>query len=49
MHLRIADGGISIGFAVVNDDDFDLAVGPEDARRLSERLLAAANDVAVER
>jgi 2-keto-4-pentenoate hydratase len=47
VHLRTADGGISIGFAAVNDDDFDLAVSPEDARRLGERLLAAANDVAV--
>jgi hypothetical protein len=46
MHLRAAEsGGISIGFAVLTNGDLDLCVSVEDARRLGERLIAAANDV----
>jgi hypothetical protein len=46
MHLRTSDsGGISIGFAVTKNGDLDLTVSVVDARRLGERLIAAANDV----
>jgi hypothetical protein len=47
MHLRKSEGGgISIGFAITNSGDLDLAVTIEDARRLGERLVAAANEIA---
>jgi hypothetical protein len=46
MRLRAADsGGISIGFAVTKNGDLELTVSVVDARRLGERLVAAANDV----
>jgi hypothetical protein len=49
MHLRTADsGGISIGLAVTKNGDLDLTVSVADARRLGERLIAAANDVEAE-
>jgi hypothetical protein len=47
MHLRQSDGGgISIGLAIANNGNLDLSVSIEDARRLGERLVAAANEVA---
>jgi hypothetical protein len=47
MHLRKSDrGGISIEFAIIDNPGLDLSVSVEDARRLGERLVAAANDVA---
>lgn len=49
MHLRKSDrGGISIGLAIGKNGDLDLSVSLEDARRLGERLVAAANVVASE-
>ena len=46
MHLReSASGGISIRLDIVNIGDFDLSVSVEDARRLGERLVVAANDI----
>ena len=49
MYLRkSAGGGISIGFAIVKNGDLDLSVSLEDARRLGERLMAAADEVASE-
>lgn len=49
MHLRTSDsGGISIGFAVLKNGDLDLSVSLEDARRLGQRLVAAADEVAGE-
>jgi hypothetical protein len=50
MHLRKTDGGgISIGIAITKNGDLDLTVTVDDARRLGERLVAAANEVAAER
>ena len=49
MHLRATeDGNLSIGFAVVNHGDLDVTVSIVDARRLGERLLAAAEEIASE-
>jgi hypothetical protein len=49
MHLRRSTaGGIAIGFAITGNGDLDLAVTLADARRLGERLIAAANEVASE-
>ena len=49
MHLRRSEsGGISIGFAVLKNGDLDLSVSLEDARRLGQRLLSAADEVASE-
>jgi hypothetical protein len=49
MHLRRTDTGrISIGFTVTRGSDLDLTVILDDARRLGERLVAAANEVAAE-
>jgi hypothetical protein len=49
MHLRKFDsGGISIGLAIVNNGDLNLSVSVEDARRLGERLVAAANEAAAD-
>lgn len=46
MYLRKSSGGgISIGFTVTANGDLDLAVTVEDAQRLGERLIAAANEV----
>jgi hypothetical protein len=49
MHVKKADsGGISIGLAIENHSGLDLTVSVEDARRLGERLVAAASDVAAD-
>jgi hypothetical protein len=48
MHLRKADDGISVEFALVNHEGFEMTVSIKDARRLGERLTAAANEVAAE-
>jgi hypothetical protein len=47
MHLGKSEGGdISIGFAVIDSGELDLTVSIEDARRLGERLVAVANEIA---
>lgn len=49
MHLRKSEsGGISIGITIVKNGKLDLLVTTEDARRLGERLIGAANEVATE-
>lgn len=49
MHLRSSNSGsISIGFGVMNNGDLDLTVSIVDARRLGQRLLSAADEVASE-
>jgi hypothetical protein len=49
MHLRRShNGGISIGFAVRSNGDLDLTVSLEDARRLGQRLVSAADEAASE-
>ena len=49
MHLaKSASGGVSIGLAIMKNGDLDFSVSLEDARRLGERLVAAANEVAAE-
>ena len=49
MHIRkSASDVISIGFGIMANGDLDLTVSVEDARRLGERLVAAANEVASE-
>ena len=48
MHLKKSDGGISIGFDVLRKGDLGMSVSIDDARRLGERLMSAANDVAAE-
>jgi len=49
MHLTKSEGGgISIRLDIVKNGDFDLSVSVEDARRLGERLVAAADEVASE-
>jgi hypothetical protein len=49
MHLRrTGNGRISIGIAITQNGDLDLTVTVDDARRLGERLVAAADEVAAE-
>jgi hypothetical protein len=49
MHLGMTENGsMSIGFAVMNIGDLDVTVSLSDARRLGERLLAAAEEIASE-
>lgn len=49
MHLRMTEKGtLSIGFGVMNNGDLDITVSLLDARRLGERLLAAAEEAASE-
>jgi hypothetical protein len=49
MHIRkTASDEISIGFGIMANGDLDLTVAVADARRLGERLVAAANEVASE-
>jgi hypothetical protein len=49
LYLRRSEGGgISIGFAIRSNGDLDLAVTIGDARKLGERLVAAANEVSSE-
>jgi hypothetical protein len=47
MHLGKSEGGeVSIGIAIIDGDELDLTVTIEDARRLGERLVAVANEIA---
>jgi hypothetical protein len=47
MHLgKSRAGGVSIGFVLIDGGELDLTVSIEDARRLGERLLAVAREIA---
>jgi len=47
MHMGKAEGGdVSIRLDVIDGGELDLKVTTEDARRLGERLVAVANEIA---
>jgi hypothetical protein len=42
MTIRVVGDELTIGFGIERDGDIDLSVSRDDARRLGEALLAAA-------